>query len=321
MKLQTLPVERSPVDLSDSLLRCPICKTAGLSRRMPSQIECQDPECRANFPVLDGRPVLIDFERSVVDQAWVQGSGGSDLGTRLQGWRRWSRDLLFGQDQTAAHAAKVLLRELAACDYRPRILVVGGGTIGSGAGLLYADPRVDVLAFDVYASRHVQLLADAHQIPFRDGVFDAVWIQAVLEHVLDPATVVSEIHRVLRPGGIVFAGTPFMQPVHEGAYDFTRFTESGHRWLFRRFERIDGGVTGGPATALIWSIRYLFYGLFRSSKAGWLAAASVFWLRFLDPLIARPNASDGACGLWFLGRRSETALRPADAVRAYCGAQ
>ncbi|CAH2407660.1 hypothetical protein MES5069_620012 [Mesorhizobium escarrei] len=33
-----------------------------------------------------------------------------------------------------------------------------------------------------------------------------------------------------------------MQQVHEGAYDFTRFTELGHRWLFRRFETISRGA-------------------------------------------------------------------------------
>jgi len=58
-------------------------------------------------------------------------------------------------------------------------------------------------------------------------VFDAVWIQAVLEHVLDPVRVVAEIHRVLRPGGLVYSEIPFMQEVHEGAYDFTRFRLSG----------------------------------------------------------------------------------------------
>ncbi len=55
----------------------------------------------------------------------------------------------------------------------------------------------------------------------------------------------AEIHRVLRPGGIVYADTPFLQQVHEGAYDFTRFTDSGHRFLFRRFERIDSGSVAG----------------------------------------------------------------------------
>ena len=71
----------------------------------------------------------------------------------------------------------------------------------------------------------------------------------MLEHVLEPELVVAEIHRVLMPDGLVYAGTPFMQQVHEGPYDFMRFTESGHRWLFRRFERLASGATGGPGAA------------------------------------------------------------------------
>ena len=67
----------------------------------------------------------------------------------------------------------------------------------------------------------------------------------MLEHVLDPAQVVAEIHRVLGKDGVVFANTPFMQQVHEGAYDFTRFTLSGHRWLFRNFDLLEAGTSAG----------------------------------------------------------------------------
>jgi len=56
-------------------------------------------------------------------------------------------------------------------------------------------------------------------------------VQAGLEHVRDLWQVVAEIHRVLKDDGLVYAETPFMQQVHEGPYDFTRFTESGHRYL------------------------------------------------------------------------------------------
>ncbi len=84
-----------------------------------------------------------------------------------------------------------------------------------------------IAAFDIYYSANVQFIADAHSILLRDASVDAVVIQAVLEHVLDPQQVVDEIWRVLKPSGLVYAETPFLQHVHEGAYDFTRFTESG----------------------------------------------------------------------------------------------
>ena len=45
--------------------------------------------------------------------------------------------------------------------------------------------------------------ADAHALPFDGGVFDAAWTERVLVHVADPAQVVREMVRVVRPGGTV----------------------------------------------------------------------------------------------------------------------
>lgn len=306
--------------LTDEILLCPVCKRGAIVRNATSA-QCTDAGCSEVFPVIDGRPALIDFAQSIVDRDRLARTAAADLGRRPNGLRRQVMRGLFGIDRSAAAAADTLAGELAGLGHRPRLLVIGGATIGSGAERLYDDPATDVIGFDVYASPNVQLVADAHSLPFIDAAFDAVWVQAVLEHVLQPDVVVAEIHRVLTPRGLVFAGTPFMQQVHEGAYDFTRFTEFGHRWLFRRFERIDSGITGGPGTAAIWSFRYLVTGLCRSRKAGWLAAACLFWLRYLDALVPEPASVDAACGVWLLGRKSERAISPRDAIAAYRGGQ
>lgn len=105
----------------------------------------------------------------------------------------------------------------------------------------YSVLKENIVSFDIYDSVNVQFVADAHMIPFRNDIFDLIIIQAVLEHVLDPHKVVSEITRVLKLQGIVYAETPFMQQVHEGPYDFTRFTESGHRFLFKSYNLISSG--------------------------------------------------------------------------------
>jgi ubiquinone/menaquinone biosynthesis C-methylase UbiE len=189
-----------------------------------------------------------------------------------------------------------------------KILVVGGGTIGQGTGILYSSSRVKVVAFDVYASPFVQFIADAHRIPIGDGIFDAVVIQAVIEHVLEPEKVVEEIHRVLKANGVVYAETPFMQQVHEGAFDFMRFTDSGHRWLFRKFSLVDSGVISGPGTQLIWSIDYFVRAISRSRNMGRLTRLLFSWLRGFDRLVAMPDAISGACGVFFLGRKSDVAI-------------
>jgi len=45
-------------------------------------------------------------------------------------------------------------------------------------------------------------------IPYSDSSFDVVFADNVLEHLNDPAAVFSEIHRVLKPGGLFLAKTP-----------------------------------------------------------------------------------------------------------------
>ncbi|MFC5165716.1 class I SAM-dependent methyltransferase [Nonomuraea angiospora] len=118
------------------------------------------------------------------------------------------------------------------------------------------------------ASELTQFVADAHEISLPDGSVDAVIAQAVLEHVPDPWLVVSEIHRVLRLDGVVYAETPFMQQVHEGAYDFCRFTESGRRRLFRNFTQIDSGPIGGPGLQAVRNTDFFLCGMLRSNPAG-----------------------------------------------------
>jgi SAM-dependent methyltransferase len=154
-----------------------------------------------------------------------------------------------------------------------------------------------------------------------DGAFDGVWVQAVLQHVLVPDEVVAEVHRVLKPDGLVYAETSFMQSVCERGFDFIRYTRSGHRWLFRNFAEVASGNVGGPGQSAVWALRYLFRGLFRSEKIATLLSLAVFPLRFLDRLIPADFASDAANGVWFLGRRSETALSPREMPGYYPGAR
>jgi ubiquinone/menaquinone biosynthesis C-methylase UbiE len=46
-------------------------------------------------------------------------------------------------------------------------------------------------------------VADAYALPFEDATFDAAWMHAVLQHLRDPLAVLREVHRVLKPGGVI----------------------------------------------------------------------------------------------------------------------
>jgi len=53
----------------------------------------------------------------------------------------------------------------------------------------------------------VYLRADAYRLPFDNGVFDCITCMDFLEHVENPAEVIAEASRVLRPGGHLFLHT------------------------------------------------------------------------------------------------------------------
>jgi SAM-dependent methyltransferase len=267
--------------------------------------------------------VLVDFADSVLDRESVVRGGAATLVERRAGrsaLATWLRDRAAGNPVSAPFAADLVAR-LGAQPARARVLVIGGGTVGIGSERLYEDPAIELVAFDIYASPTTHVVADAHRIPLPDACADAVWIQAVLEHVIDPDRVVSEIHRVLRPEGLIYSEIPFMQQVHEGPYDFTRFTETGQRWLFRRFERIESGAVAGPGVTLSWSLDHLVRGLTRSRTLGRGVGIASSWLGLLDGMIGAPHASDGASCLYFYGRRAERALTPREVVSSYRGAQ
>jgi SAM-dependent methyltransferase len=70
-------------------------------------------------------------------------------------------------------------------------------------------------------------------LPFDDEAFDGVVMKDLLEHVGDPAGVVTEARRVLRPGGRVFASSPDAQRWVWDDYTHRRpFTRKSFRLLF-----------------------------------------------------------------------------------------
>jgi ubiquinone/menaquinone biosynthesis C-methylase UbiE len=177
---------------------------------------------------------------------------------------------------------------------------------------------------DVSLGPRVTLVCDAHDIPFEDASFDCVIAQAVLEHVVDPQRCCEEFHRVLKEDGVVYAETPFMQQVHGGRYDFTRFTRLGHRRLFRRFIEIDSGVVCGPRMALAWAYKYFLMSFTSTLATRRLVSAfadlTSFYLKYFDYILAtRTSALDAASGLYFLGRKSDGVLSDRDLIAGYRG--
>lgn len=108
---------------------------------------------------------------------------------------------------------------------RSRVLDVGAGDAPYAE--LFA--HTDYVTLDWDGSVHdgartATVSASADAIPLPDASFDTVILTQVLEHVRRPAVVLSEIARVLRPGGRLFATVPFVWELHEEPHDYWRFT-------------------------------------------------------------------------------------------------
>jgi len=70
---------------------------------------------------------------------------------------------------------------------------------------------------------------DIHEIPFQENSFDVVLCNHVLEHVRDDIKAMSEIHRVLKPGGFAILQVPFFNPVQEETFEDNSVTDKRER--------------------------------------------------------------------------------------------
>ncbi len=159
---------------------------------------------------------------------------------------------------------------------------------------------------DLKAAAGVDVVADAHLLPFTSGLFTRIECDAVLEHVRDAARVMREMERVLAPGGYLHVVTPFCHPLHEHPRDYHRFTPDALAAMAEGLEPVTAGWRTGPtATLLVFLLEYVkmllpwrAWRVAAHGVLGWL----LFPLRYLDlALLKRPDAArmGNHCYAWF----------------------
>jgi SAM-dependent methyltransferase len=100
-------------------------------------------------------------------------------------------------------------------------------------GIFGADVHIGC---DIQEGLGVDQVEDVHALSFADNSIGTVVALDTLEHVRDPIRAVEEMHRVLRPGGVVAITSVMFFPVHEHPWDFWRFTPEGFEQLLAPFE-------------------------------------------------------------------------------------
>ena len=179
----------------------------------------------------------------------------------------------------------------------PGQLVLDAGSGRAPYRDLFAHARyetADFLAVDGKAYTEQDYVCDLAEIPVEDARFDHVLLTQVLEHVPEPATVLAELHRVLKAGGTLWLTAPLFYAEHERPYDFFRYTQYGLRHLLESAGFVVEEVEWleGYLGTLSYQARMMSKALprTRASYGGGLRGVALAWAAKLARALARRAA-------------------------------
>lgn len=137
----------------------------------------------------------------------------------------------------------------------------------------------------------VDIHADLNTVlPIEDESYETVILSDVIEHISNPELLFSECTRILKPGGHLLVGVPFLYPLHEEPFDYHRYTIHKLREFGKKYqlsvERIEE-YAGGLEVVQDMLTKMLSY----STATRWLAYIINGFLStaLIVPLIGRQN--------------------------------
>ena len=165
---------------------------------------------RCGFIFLNPGPVQTPIE--IYEKDYFTGECNQEETHNVSGWDYFTDENL----------AAVKSRSRQRLDYIEKFISPGCLLdIGCGPGVFIAEARsrnwtpygVDVSKFAIRYAREVLKLSnvekvDVEDINFEIDQFDAITMFHVIEHVIDPKTLLKTCHRLLKPGGVLFLETP-----------------------------------------------------------------------------------------------------------------
>lgn len=122
---------------------------------------------------------------------------------------------------------------------------------------LVSDRTRRYVAIDLKTAPLVDLVARGEQLPFADAGFDLVICTQVLEYVAHPVRLVDEIHRVLKPAGVLLLSAP-SACLQDGGDECWRFMPAGLRRLFDKFARVQIAAEGSSVAGFFRTMNACF---------------------------------------------------------------
>jgi SAM-dependent methyltransferase len=173
-------------------------------------------------------------------------------------------------------------------------------------------PDSRVVCIDIEPGPGVDIVADAHDLHMVDAnSADCVVCVGVLLHCRNPDKVISEFHRILKPGGILYITSPFVSPHPRVPAVYYFFSVEGLEATCARFVKIQGGFNRGPASAMSYLLVEFCSVLFSFNRKALLSfnlyifSWLFFWIKYLDAFIARyDDARFFYSASYFIGRKA-----------------
>ncbi len=263
------------MDLYDILV-CPVCK--GDFTRGEKTLTCA--ACDRTYPVVNGVPVLLP--------------DGSVPITEYQ-------HRLLPRDDYGPWVPRLVIQSLP-----PDALI-----LEIGAGNISLD-LPNVIRMDVTLTPYVDVVGDAHALPFRPGTFSFVFSLAVIEHLRQPFLAAQETFDVLRNGGYVYGDCNFVFAYHGYPHHYFNASEQGLEQAFSQFEKLRTGVAPYqmPSFALVMVLATYLQHMGDSDDPEVQAYKALLDkvlaqpLKKYDALFTEGAALNVAAGVFYFGRKA-----------------
>ena len=188
------------------ILACPNCKIRVTLR--DKSLRCS--ECGLSFPIVNGVPVMLPD----------------------------------GSIPKIQHEADLQIRET----YDPWVhrvilqsLLDNQVVVDIGAGNMALDDPC-IIRTDVTLSPFVDLVADAHALPFLPESIDYIFSLAVFEHLHNPFRAAQSIYEVLKDGGFIYHECNFVFAYHGYPHHYFNASLQGLEQIFSQFAPLRKGV-------------------------------------------------------------------------------
>jgi SAM-dependent methyltransferase len=269
-----------------TLLACPSC---GGALKIGERTICLS--CHKSYTYKGGKIYFLtpptDFE-----------DDGNGPNVTKEGWGAWRRhNFDYFAEHLAGLADSAVVLDLGA----------GPGQFGE-----LTNRFANLISVDVRPFTPVNVITDlTGRLPLQDQSIDAVMASNVLEHIPNTAFLMTELHRVLKPGGLFVATIPFLMRVHQKPYDFNRYTNYQLETLLNEagFTEKEVKPLSSPLEVYKSMERHFYATVFESASPliKFLLRTIRFWgrLRFwvLDRLAPKTSSFDYTEGYGLTARK------------------